>query len=379
LSDEVERPLRVGIAGAGAWARQAHVPGFQSCPDVEVIAICDVDLARAEETAAEAGIPHVFRSTAEMVSAFDLDLVSIVTPDDCHRDDAATAIAVGAQVLCEKPLATTIDDAHALVGIAATAGIFTKVGFAMRYAPAMARLRELVVEGAIGRPHLLQAFQQNGQFLDPETPFHWKMDGARTGGGAVVEYGIHTIDLARWIMGEAASVCATSRTWAPDRPLPDGTGTAQVAVDDSTAWLIEFASGATGVCHAGWATVGRPPGLEVRVFGSAGAARCRLSDELPNAESLEVAGPDGFFQLAEIPARHAALMPASGPWWVRYPAHLIRSFVAEIETGRQDGPTFADGLYAQETLEALLVSMRERRWVDVKHSDAQPSRPVTQS
>jgi predicted dehydrogenase len=359
------QPLRVGIVGAGAWARQAHLPGFQACPDVEVVAICDVDLKRAELVARDAGVPEVFPSAEAMLASVPLHLVSVVTPDDCHRADVAAALAAGAHVLCEKPLAVTLGDARALAASAAAAGVMTKVGFAMRYAPAMMRLRELIHDGQIGTPWLFQAFQQNGQFLDPQTAFHWKMDKARTSGGAIVEYGIHTLDLARWIMGEAASVCATGRTWVPKRPLPDGSGMAQVEVDDSTAWLIEFRGGAIGTCHAGWATVGRPPGLEVRVFGSHGAVRCLLSDDLPEDEGLWLAGVDGHFAPADVPLSLIEQLPQHGAWWFRWPAHLIRAFVAEIATHTTAGPTFDDGAAAQEILAALLISMRERRWVDL--------------
>ncbi|MGH2614992.1 MAG: Gfo/Idh/MocA family protein, partial [Thermomicrobiales bacterium] len=259
----------------------------------------------------------------------------------------------------------SVQDARRLWDAAKSTGVQTKVGFALRYAPAMLMLRELVTTGAIGTPQLFQAFQQNGQFLDPTTPYHWKMDRARTGGGAIVEYGIHTLDLARWIMGDITSVSATSRTWIPTRSLPDGGGLVTVDVDDGTAWLLEFAGGAMGLCHAGWATVGRPPGIDIRVFGTTGAARCILADDLPGAEGLWVADADGSFREADIPAHFSACMPRSGPWWFCWPAHLIRSFVAEIENSASAGPTFADGVAAQEALAAVLLAVNERRWVDL--------------
>jgi predicted dehydrogenase len=191
------------------------------------------------------------------------------------------------------------------------------------------------------------------------------MDRERTGGGAIVEYGIHTIDLARWIMDEIASVCATSRTWIPERPLRDESGSIAIEVDDSTAWLMEFVNGAIGVCHAGWATAGRPPGLDVRVFGSAGAARCVIADDIPGDEGLWLAGTDGKFYSAEIPTRFSELIPDSGAWWSRLPAHLIRCFVAEITAGVSAEPTFADGVSAQQVLEAMLTAANERHWVDL--------------
>src|SRR5215207_7096077 len=357
--------LRVGVVGAGSWSRIAHVPGFRSTAAIHLVAICDVDRDQAMRVAAEASIPKVYDSTATMLAAEQLDLVSIVTPDDCHRADTELALAAGAHVLCEKPLATTVADARLLAAMARTAGVQTKVGFALRYAPAMLALRELVQSGGVGTPQLLQAFQQNGQFLDPATPYHWKMDPERTGGGAIVEYGIHTLDLARWIMGDIRSVCATSRTWIPTRALPDASGFAAVDVDDGTAWLLEFAGGAIGLCHAGWATVGRPPGIEVRVFGTTGAARCILSDDLPGAEGIWIAEADGHFRQADIPAQFSARMPETGDWWFRWPAHLIRSFVAEIGASKSAGPTFEDGVAAQEALAVVIHAVNERRWVDL--------------
>jgi predicted dehydrogenase len=366
MSDATRSRLRVGIAGAGRWASEAHIPGFRACPEVELVAVCDVDRARAERVAGEAGIAGAFGSIDEMLGSERLDLVAVVTPDDCHPTDARTAIAAGAHVLCEKPLAVTLDDARALAGAAARAGVRTKVGFTFRYAPAVMRLREMVASGELGEPRLLMAFQQNAQFLAPATPFHWKMDRERTGGGAIVEYGVHTLDLARWLMGETRRVCATGRTQIPARPLPDGSGTAPVEVDDSTVWLMEFANGATGVCHAGWATVGRPPGLELRVFGSRGAAEVFLSDEVPGEEALLVAGPDGHFLPAEIPTRLYRRVPDLGVWSRTWPGHLIRQFVAEIVEGVPIlGPTFADGVRAQALLEAVTTSMRDGRWVEV--------------
>jgi predicted dehydrogenase len=365
MEDQPVRTLRVGIVGAGAWSRAAHVPGFQSTPGVHLVAICDADISRAQQVADEAGISRAYASAATMLADEAVDIVSIVTPDDCHRADVELAIAAGVHILCEKPLATTIEDARLLASLAESADVRTRVGFVLRFAPSMLMLKELVTSGALGTLHLLQAFQQNGQFLDPSTPYHWKMDRARTGGGAIVEYGIHSLDLARWIMGDITSVCATSRTWIPTRALSDASGLATVDVDDGTAWLLEFAGGAIGLCHAGWATVGRPPGIEVRIFGSTGAVRCILSDDLPGAEGIWISEAGGHFRQADIPAHFSARMPETGAWSFRWPAHLIRSFVADIRGSGLAGPTFEDGLAAQEALAAVIHAVNERRWVDL--------------
>jgi len=364
-ADTMGKALRVGIVGAGSWSRAAHIPGFQQCDGVDLVALCDTDRELAAQVARQSGIPGVYGSTVEMLNREHLDLISIVTPDDRHAVDVLAAIAASVDVLSEKPLATSLGDAQGLALAAQAAGRQTKVGFILRYAPAVMRLREMVLGGEIGEPHLLQAFQQNGQFLDPATPYHWKMQRERTGGGAVVEYGIHTLDLARWLMGEVSRVCASGRTVIPTRPLPSGTGTGVVDVDDSTIWMMDFTSGGLGIGHAGWATAGRPPGLELRVYGSRGAVRCQLTDDLPEATALWLAGEDGTFHPVAVPAARTPLMPSSGPWWTRFPAHLIRHFVAEIRSGQPAGPTFSDGVRAQAILDALLRSMREDCWMSI--------------
>lgn len=356
--------LRVGVIGTGQWARVAHLPAFASLPEVELVAVAGIDATETATAAAEFGIARTYASGRELLAHEQLDLVSIVTPDDRHAEDAALALAAGLHVLCEKPLASTLGDAEALAAQAAGSSGRTKMGFSLRYAPAVAYLRELVGAGEIGEARLVQGFQQNGQFLDPAKPFHWKMDRDVAGGGAIVEYGIHTIDVMRWIAGEVTRVSATARTHVPQRPAQGGMRT--VGVDDSAAVLLDFAQGATGMLHAGWSTVGRPPGIELRVFGSRGAVRCVLSDDLPGSEAVWLANDrDQRFEPVAVPARSWDGLPPDLPWSRLYTLALIRDFVAEIAGNASPSATFADGLAAQRVLDAILTAIHENRWVDV--------------
>lgn len=356
--------LRVGIIGAGAWGAEAHIPSFQACDGATIAAVCDADGGRAQTVAREKDIPRAYLSVESMLAAEKLDLVSIATPTDTHEATAAAAIAAGLHVLCEKPLARTLAQARAMAEQARRAGIQTKLGFTMRYAPAVQRLKELMTEGFIGTPYLLEMMLQNGQFLSPEKPWHWKLSRAHAGAGVIVEYGIHGLDLARWVLGEVRRVSAAGRTIIPARRRPGGDEVVSIDVEDSCGWLMEFANGALGVCHAGWATVGRAPGLELRIYGSQGAAQVVLSDDLPGSEVLRVAtAVDQRFEPAEIPARLATPIPPSTVWRRRFQHNLIRHFLDEIRSGDSGEPDFADGVRAQALLEAVVTSMREDRWV----------------
>lgn len=348
-----QRTLRAGVIGAGAWARVAHLPALLGHPDTAVVAICDAEPAALDAMTAllPDGCARYDDATA-MLDREALDLVCIVTPDDQHAEPIRAAVATGTHLICEKPLALNGAEAWELTRLVEAAGLVNRVGFTVRYSPAMTALHELTSNGTIGEPHLLIGLQQNGQFLDPAKPFHWKMDAMRTGGGAIVEYGIHTLDLALWLGGPVRRAHAVGQTLIGERPLADGTGVRAVTVDDSTGWLIEFENGGKGIGHAGWATPGRSPGLEIRVYGSQGAARVELSDEYPGDEALWLAGPDGCFTQQALP------QPPDQPWYAAWIAALVADAVDEI-LGRphRGDPTFADGAGAQDVLDAMIASM----------------------
>ena len=225
------RELKVGVIGAGHWATEAHIPGFQACEGVAVVAVSDIEAERAARAAQALGVPRAYASAEEMLAAETLDAVSIVTPDDTHAGYALAAMARGIAVLCEKPLARTAKEALALADRAEQAGVVNKVGFTMRYTPSLLYLRELVEQGFFGELYLFQCFIQNAQFLDPQKPRHWKMTMEHAGGGVIVEYGIHMLDIARLLVGDIRRVSAKARTFVPERPAADGRGRVPVEVD----------------------------------------------------------------------------------------------------------------------------------------------------
>jgi len=362
----VRKTLRVGVVGAGAWTTAAYIPAFHACDGVVVVALCEIDRDRGDRTAREAGIPSVYPTLEAMLATEQLDMVAIATPTATHASMAIPCLSAGLHVLCEKPLAYSVTEARAMAEAARTTPTQTKVGFTMRYAPAVRRLRELVADNALGKPYLIQLFLQNGQFLDPSKPRHWKMTRRYAGAGAAAEYGIHGLDLARWLFGEVSRVCATGRTFVSERPAPASNEFLPVDVEDSCCWLMEFASGALAICHAGWSVVGSAPGLEIRAYGSRAAAQVILSEELPGSEVLRVADPSTpNFTPVEVPTRLATPIPPPETWRRRFHQNLVSHFIDEIRRRRPEGPDFEDGLRAQELLEAVVRSMAEDRWVSV--------------
>jgi predicted dehydrogenase len=356
--------LRVGIVGAGLWAQRAHLPAFARAPDVEVRAIADPDVDRAKALARQFGVAHAVADYRDVLAA-GVDALAIVAPDDVHHGVAAAALGAGLPVLCEKPLARTVEEAADLVRRAAAAGVVTKLGFVFRYSPALRRLRELVQEGYVGRPHTLVVYSQNPQFLDPRAPVHWKMERARTGGGVFVEYGSHSLDLARWIVGELTEVCANMRTVVAERPDPGGGPPRPVDVDDVCSWLASLEGGVEAVFHASWASLGQPWG-DLAVFGDAGALVWRRRDDAwPFADLLGATAAAPAFEPLALPSRLTEGLEWATTWRECFMGNLVRRFVAEVRGARAEGPTFLDGYRAQLALDALAVSQAERRWVAV--------------
>ena len=199
--------------------------------------------------------------------------------------------------------------------------------------------------------------------MDPATPFHWKMDGARTGGGVVVEYGSHSLDLARWIAGEIEEVCANARTVVSDRPDPPRSGRRHVEVDDVCSWLGTQAGGVESMFHSSWASIGQPWG-DLAVFGDRGALVWRRRDDVwPFAELLGATAAAPTLAPLPLPGHLTAGLEWATTWRECFMGNLARAFVAEIGGAPVEGPTFVDGYRAQLGLAAIATSLAERRWV----------------
>ena len=209
--------VRLGIVGAGLWTERAHLPAFTRLRQVKVCGIADPDVHRARQLANAFGVAHACSDHRELLD-LRLDAIAIVAPDDVHHAVATAAIQMGLPILCEKPLARTVAEAADLVTQAARARVVTKLGFAFRYSPALRRLRQLVHEGFVGRVHSLVVYSQNPQFMTPGRRFTGRWSERGPGGGVFVEYGSHSLDLARWIVGELVELCANARTVVPERP-----------------------------------------------------------------------------------------------------------------------------------------------------------------
>lgn len=362
--------INVGVLGAGAWARFAHLPGYARDPRCRIVGIADVDIDRAREAAREFDVPTACADARQLIERSDIDLIDVCTPSHTHFELAWAALEAGKHVLCEKPVGYDYRDTLRARDLARAKRLKTKVGLTFRYSPAMRYMRHLVGQGFVGIPFVFNGYEQNSQWLDPKTPLRQvdhEADQSILQVSSLEGYGAPIIDLAHLMVGaDLTQVVGTMKNFIPNRVVRATGRMMRMNIDDGDIFLGEFANGAVCSIQTSFVTIGNYPGIEARIYGSEGALICRLVEEFGICETLKAARPDAVeFTDVNVPAQ---FYPSGGSsresWRTLFYANLIASFLTEIlsDDDRNEG-NFGDGAWVQEVINAVELSFRERRWV----------------
>jgi UDP-N-acetylglucosamine 3-dehydrogenase len=248
-------PIRIAIIGAGI-AGQRHGEAFARHPAAVVAAVADIDAHKSREVARRWGA-RCFTDYREMLS-IGVDAVVICLPHALHLACAKEAARAGAHILMEKPLATTLEDARAIVEAAHQARVQLMLGYVHRFRPEVEAARQLIIEGRIGRPATALDRFMSGGIRD--TP-RWVWNAGDAGGGVIMYGGVHAVDRLRWLLGEEITeVYARTKTYSNPSLLEDG-----------VCAILTFASGATAVLYENAPGFGRIGPWTTEVFGTAGA------------------------------------------------------------------------------------------------------------
>ncbi|MFC0672534.1 Gfo/Idh/MocA family protein [Brachybacterium hainanense] len=387
------RPLSVAVIGAGmagrthanAW-RQAGTVYELGLPPVRLATIADAHLPFAEDAAARYGYERAVGDWRAVAEDPSIDVVSIVVGNALHREIAAALAEAGKHVLCEKPLAGTLEDARAMAEIeAAHPELVLATGFTFRRNPAVAQLARLVADGALGTVNHLEGRYWCDYGADPLVPMAWRYRGPM-GSGALGDIGSHLVDTAELIGGPIDSVSgAVLTTSITERPVASaavagGRGVQAsaddprepVENDDVATFTARFASGAAGTFSCSRVAFGRPNQMAIDVSGSHGSASWDLAraGEIQLADATSPAGLGGFRQVLANPAfpyfANGSSMAFAGVGLNQieqftYQAH---AFLQQVVAARGEGDagslppcaTFADGYREMRILEAVARS-----------------------
>ncbi|MFI6034418.1 Gfo/Idh/MocA family protein [Streptomyces sp. NPDC051315] len=372
-------PLRVGMVGY-AFMGAAHSQGWRTAGRVfdlprrpVLAALCGRDAAAVRAAADRHGWAATETDWRALVERDDVDLVDICTPGDSHAEIALAALAAGKHVLCEKPLANTVEEAETMSRAAEAAyaeGRLAMVGFNYRRVPATALARSMVAEGRLGTLRHVRVTYLQDWLTDTDFPLTWRLRRESAGSGALGDLGAHIVDLAQHLAGERlAGVSALTETFVRQRPLPGGAtsglaagagaGTGTVTVDDAALFTGRFPSGALASFEATRYATGRKNALRLELNGERGSLAFDLErlNELWFHDATEPAAHAGFRRILVTEPDHPYLdawwPPGHGLGYEHTFVHQARDLVHAIAAGRRPEPSFADGLQVQRVLAAV--------------------------
>ncbi|MBT3266563.1 Gfo/Idh/MocA family oxidoreductase [Candidatus Poribacteria bacterium] len=330
--------LRVALIGCGGIAA-THVHGYAALPpeDVRVTVVCDADRGSAEALARRAGATQVDEDWATTVARTDIDAVDVCLPHDLHAPVAIAAAEHGKHVIVEKPLATTLADADAMIAAAERSGVVLMCALCERYHPEYECIKEIVDSGVLGDP-VLARIDHNQDVEMP--PGHWIRQAERIGGGAIASAGCHRLDLLRWYFGEVAAVSSFGYR-DPGRMAGEVAGVVN----------MRFESGAIGTLTINWMSRRRPWYESIWLEGTRGSVHNHGG---VHVHSLDV--PEWSEDYVRLD------VPTADPF-----AAELRHFVRCIQTG---STPLTDGREARRTMAVALAAYESERsghTVDPQH------------
>ncbi len=346
----------MGRAHSHAWKNVAQFFDVDIQPNLRVA--CGRDQAALRRFADRWGWAEIETDWRETVARPDVHIVDIVTPPLLHHDIAIQAARHGKHIFCEKPLALNARQAQEMYDAAQTAGVVHYVNHNYRRVPAIALAKQLIQEGRLGRIYHWRSAYLNSSWVDPQRPMTAALQKEKGGIGVAADLHSHTIDLARYLVGEIASVVALTRTFVTERPRLGEAGTGRVTVDDATSMLVEFENGALGSFEASRFALGRRNYNYFEIYGSRGSLSFNL-ERMNELEFFSLDDPEfvrGFKTILATERVH----PYAAAWW--HPGHIIGyehtfyhavfDFLNAVSTGKPIAPNFADGVQIARVLDA---------------------------
>jgi len=375
-----DTPLKIGVLGyrfmgkahANAMARLPMF--FPDAPSIERHTL----VGRNEEALAAAadqfGFSHTATDWADAIE--DVDVFYNLGPNHVHVEPSVAALEADVPVLCEKPLAPTLEGAEAMRDAAAAADVPAGCAFNYRFVPAIRYARNLIADGELGEIRHVRGRYLQDWLVDPEAPWAWRMDEDLAGSGALGDLGAHAVDLAGFLLGDAVGgidrVSGHLQTFVDERPVLDDDGAVEeyrdVTVDDAFSAQVAYESGATGTFEASRFATGHKNDHTIQVHGSTGSLKFSL-ERLNELEVLHE-GSRGYETVLVTDETD----PYVDHWWP--PGHVLGwehtfvhenyEFLSAVAEGGEFSPSFEEAYQVQRVLDAVERSDERGEWVSVE-------------
>ncbi len=324
----------IGCGVIGPW----HAQAITGAEGAELVAVCDIVEQKAKKLGEEYSVPYV-TDINEFLAREDVQAVSICTPSGMHAEQAIAAAEAGKHILCEKPLDITLERIDAMIEAAAANNVKLAGVFQRRTLPSSQRVREAVRGGKLGKVVLGDCYQKYYRSHEYYASGEWRATWDLDGGGALMNQGVHGVDLLLWIMGDVARVSGYCRRLVRN-----------IDVEDTAVAMVEFANGALGVLEA---TTSVTPGyaMALEVHGDTGSIKM-ASDEIT---TWAIAGEEE--QTAEATGAGTAADPTALSTYGHQ--HHVADLCQAITEDRPPQIPGHEARKAVELIKAIYLSSRE--------------------
>jgi predicted dehydrogenase len=362
LSDMSEEkamiPIRVGVIGLG-FGGETHLKAYRQLPNVEVVALAGLEEEKLAALGATYQVPHLYREYQDLLKRDDLDAVSVCVPNYLHTPITLVALERGMHVLCEKPLARTLQEAEAMVQAAMNANRVLQVVFNHRMREDVRTLKQYIDEGKLGHIYYAKASWMRRTGIPGRGT--WFVNKALSGGGPLIDLGVHVLDMALHLLGEPEVITASASTYnelgrlgrgIDKRARKYGTGSTYDVEDLATAFL-RLSTGGTLLLEAAWATnSSAKDDFGVTLYGTEGGAEIKVSN-YNFEDTLHI-----FTDVADVPA-------VIQPHLTRGEGHfaVVRNFIEIVASGNWSLYTGQEGLRRTKIIEACYASALQGREV----------------
>ncbi len=358
----------MGRAHSNAYRQVGRFFSPKYPPRMKVL--CGRTPKAVKAAAADLGWEEAATDWREVVRRKDIDIVDIATPGDSHAEIAIEAAKAGKVVFCEKPLANTVKEAEQMLAAVNKARVLHMVCHNYRRVPAVVLAKRLIDEGRLGTIYHYRGTYLQDWNVDPKVPLVWRLRKEAAGSGALGDIASHSLDLARFLVGEITEVTGALETFVKERPLPDNPRKkGKVTVDDASATVVRFAGGALGTIEASRFATGRKNYNRFEINGSKGSVAFDL-ERLNELQVYLTSDPPDVQGFHDVMVTDRAHHPYMGHWWpaghiIGYEhtfVHTVYDLLEAVAKNRMPSPNFADGVQNQKVLAAMEKAARTKRW-----------------